>query len=225
MPTSKSPRYKTTQSYRDYVISDGRFIGRFDDMYRDIADPWGCTSAVGSVDNKLLLGMIKEHFNGSTVLDVGCGLGALTEHIYHTVYPSTLYACDTSATAIASARKKASEVKFFVHDLVASPRIPLDQKTVDCIVMSEVIWYILPVLGKVLRGFVDTLSPKGMVFIKQALFPPGVQAYGTDIATTPNDLKEHVIEAGLLLKREQTLILPNGAPTWYCAATLGTAPS
>lgn len=28
------------QKYQDYVIKDGRFVGRFDEMYRHFDDPW-----------------------------------------------------------------------------------------------------------------------------------------------------------------------------------------
>ena len=29
-----------TTDYHDYFIKDGRFIGRFEEMYRDVDDPW-----------------------------------------------------------------------------------------------------------------------------------------------------------------------------------------
>ena len=32
--------------YQDYVIKDGQFIGRFEEMYRDVSDPWHCSSTV-----------------------------------------------------------------------------------------------------------------------------------------------------------------------------------
>ena len=50
----------------------------FEDMYKDIADPWGCSEGVDSLPNRIFLEMI---FHPDTVyeniLDIGCGLGAL----------------------------------------------------------------------------------------------------------------------------------------------------
>ena len=31
---------KLEKSYHDYVIKDGKFIGKFEDMYLDVVDPW-----------------------------------------------------------------------------------------------------------------------------------------------------------------------------------------
>ena len=29
-----------SKDYHDYFIKDGRFIGRFDEMYKNVDDPW-----------------------------------------------------------------------------------------------------------------------------------------------------------------------------------------
>ena len=57
--------------YQDYVIKDGQFVGRFEDMYRDCPDPWHCTEQADSWKNHLLLGAVHSLRGVRDALDVG----------------------------------------------------------------------------------------------------------------------------------------------------------
>ena len=96
--------------YRDYVIRDGVFIGKFEEMYTDITDPWGCVEKVGILKNRLLLELLKEFGHQERVLDVGCGLGSLTARICEITKPKRIDAFDVSKTAIKKARQYQKQI-------------------------------------------------------------------------------------------------------------------
>ena len=72
-------------SQTDYWVDPvtGGHRNDFDEMYRDFNDPWGCRQGVGSLSNHLFLELIflssQNEFN--SFLDLGCGLGHLTNQI------------------------------------------------------------------------------------------------------------------------------------------------
>ncbi|MDA0748501.1 MAG: class I SAM-dependent methyltransferase [bacterium] len=201
---------KAVPCYRDYVIKNGKFIGKFEEMYRDVSDPWGCAEKARSLSNKLLLSLLEEHPEQSRILDVGCGLGALTHLIEKTVSAEEVFACDVSPTAIEKAREAVPDVRFFVHDFSKNPTLEFSDGTFSLIVMAEVVWYILPILGRVCDEFHRLLAPEGRLVIKQSFLPPGQQQYGREIVSTPADLCEFAKEAGLSVDQEILLSLAGG---------------
>lgn len=210
--------------YRDYVIADGRFVGRFEEMYRDVPDPWGCTQHVDTLANRILLELLREVAPSSVVLDVGCGLGALTARVWETIKPTEMHACDVSATAVRAASRAVPAVEFFEHDLVAAPTLPLAPGSVDVIVMAEVVWYILPVLSAVLQGFAALLAPRGALVLKQAFYPPGQQRYGNHIVAAPEDLVRHVEAIGFSIREQIAIDTTDGSLPWLCRCVKVDAP-
>lgn len=188
--------------YRDYVIKDGVFIGKFEEMYRDVPDPWGCLEKVNALSNRLLLAQLQDFAPQSRVLDVGCGLGTLTALIEKCTRPEEVTAFDVSPTALEKARAHAPDVNFFVHNLVENPCLSFPDGHVSLITMAEVIWYILPVLENVLREFSRLLSPSGRLVVKQAFLTPGQQKYGAGTVSKPADLLRFVRQTGLVAERE-----------------------
>ena len=98
---------KPEPCYRDYVIVGGQFIGRFEEMYRDVEDPWGHTAQVDALPNRVLLELLREGNPPRTVLDLGCGLGDLAGRIYQVLRPAKMYACDVSSWTLAFLVKEA----------------------------------------------------------------------------------------------------------------------
>jgi SAM-dependent methyltransferase len=204
--------------YRDYVIVDGQFIGRFDEMYRDVEDPWGCTAHADALPNRVLLALLREGSAPRTVLDVGCGLGVLTGRIYHTCKPAAMHACDVSKTAIAKAKRTLPRVNFFVQDLVIQPILPFATGSVDLIVMAEVVWYILPVLSDVFGEFARLLSSGGPLVLKQCFYPPGEQQYGKESISCSEDLVRYLADAGLVVGWQISIGKQGSSQTWICQA-------
>ena len=70
--SEKTDTEKAILRYQDYVIKDGVFIGKFEEMYRDVPDPWGCVEKAGALPNRLLLSLLSEYSPCVRMLDVGC---------------------------------------------------------------------------------------------------------------------------------------------------------
>lgn len=206
--------------YRDYVIKDGVFIGKFEEMYRDVPDPWGCVEKVNGLSNRLLLSLLHEYAPRDRALDVGCGLGALTELIVKTAQIQEMSACDVSATAIEKAKVTVPGVRFFVHDLAKNSILPFPDGHFSLITMAEVVWYVLPVIQKVCDEFCRLLSPSGRLVIKQAFLPPGQQKYGNEIVAKPADLLQFVRQAGLSVERQILLSESSGEQVCIFSAEL-----
>lgn len=217
--SGESETAKNAPCYRDYVIKDGVFIGKFEEMYRDIPDPWGCLEKVNALSNRLLLAQLQDFAPQSRVLDVGCGLGALTALIQKATQAEDMSACDVSTVAIEKAKAVAPGVHFFVHDLVQNPFLPFPDRSFSLVVMAEVTWYVLPVLLKAYREFRRLLDSTGRLVIKQAFLPHGQQKYGKEIVSKPADLLQFVCQAGMSQEREILLSEANGDQVYILSAT------
>jgi len=185
--------------YQDYVIKDGEFIGAFEQMYQKFEDPWGSVKHVHSLKNDLLLALVSR-VKGEChkVLHAGCGLGALSGRLRQTLSAEAeVWACDISETAVHKARAAHPGVHFFVHDLAEVDRLPEHVPgPVDAVLMAETIWYILPHLEVILKGFHRLIRPGGHLFIQQYFLQPGRQTYGKGRVEKPEDLCRFIVQAG-----------------------------
>ena len=198
-----------SQDYRDYVIKDGRFIGEFEQMYRNIDDPWGTVENVGSLKNNLLLALIA-HINSVHQIDralhAGCALGALTARLKKTLGESSqVWGCDISETAINKATASYPGIDFLVHDLADIQSVSFPKGSLDLIVMAETMWYVLPWLAEIMAYFHALLQPGGHLVLQQYFLPPGQQTYGNEIVSTPEDLLKSVVESGFSIRHQMNL--------------------
>jgi SAM-dependent methyltransferase len=207
------------RSYRNYVIKDGIFVARFDEMYQDVTDPWGCSEQADAFCNQILLALLGSEAPFDRVLDVGCGLGAFTELIRYASRAGSVEAFDISQTAIEKARRRIPEVGFFVHDMVGEPVLPREDRSFSLIVMAEVVWYILPVLAQVLAEFRRLLAPDGMLAIKQSFLRPGEQKYGNEVVASPDDLRMFVEGADLCVTRQVVVTESSREQSYLMSAT------
>ena len=202
--------------YQDYVIKDGQMIGEFDLMYRKFPDPWGCGADSASIQNDLLCTLLKRVADEvNTVLDVGCGLGALTGRIKAVLEPVRVCAIDISETAIEEASGMYPDIDFRVHNLLKDPfhRLP---HNLDIITMAEVCWYIIPDISRVLDGLYELLRLGGHLAIPQHFYHPDEQQYGNEVMTAPNDLIKLLEKSRFQVVREVLIQLtpPNHVFIW-----------
>lgn len=198
-----------SRDYHDYVIKDGRFIGEFDQMYRNVEDPWRCVAEAHSFKNDLLLGAVTHLSPGvRRALDVGCGLGALTRRLKEAARAAEWHACDVSPSAVEKAQAVLPDVRVFVQDLARPAELPFEPASLDLITMAEVMWYILPHLSAVLARFHTLLRPGGQLLMLQYFLKPEDQTYGKQIVAGPHDLLRYLREAGFEIVQEAYL----GAP-------------
>ena len=198
------------QPYQDYVIKDGKLVGRFDELYRRVDDPWYCQTLVRSAANDLLCELLRRHARSPrTVLDIGCGLGALSARIRDAVGPVEMVAVDISAAAIDKARAAYPGIDFHVHDMTTERWSELPAG-LDLITMAELLWYVLPQLESVLAGALAALRRGGRLFVLQHFYDPAEQRYGNDVMTAPADLVALLSGAGFVVDGVETV--PDQAP-------------
>lgn len=182
-----------SKNYHDYVIKDGKFIGKFEEMYQNIEDPWFHGDADAPQYEVILyfFGIIQDNTKKDKpiILDIGCGKGAFTYRLKKKYPESKIIAIDISSTAIWKAKEKYGKmgIDFIVLDILNDE---LPNKKFDIIVISELFWYILHKINRFIIKIHSALDKDGIVIINQTFYGPNKQKYGNEIMTTPEDLKK-----------------------------------
>ena len=187
-----------SRDYHDYFIKDGRFIGRFEEMYQNVDDPWHIEALGRRLDmDAALLLLQSEGRTFSRILDVGCGKGFFTRLILEETGGSIL-ALDVSETAAALARQEVNDerIEFRAFDLGEIEKLARPEGGYDLVVMAQTVWCVLPRLSGILNGFRRLLNEDGRLLISQHFLQPGQQKYGREIISGPEDLIRMVEEAG-----------------------------
>ncbi len=169
--------------YRDYVIKDGRFIGAFDEMYRNCPDPWH-QDALQPMAEDIALLLLGSHRYGR-VLDIGCGKGRFTNRLRSATGTSVI-GLDVAATALRRAQRRYPGNPAFLT--AHATRLPFANESFDLVVTAELLWYVLPGLSKLFAEIDRVLRPDGHYLIIQHFYNPEEQKYGKNIMQTPEDL-------------------------------------
>ncbi len=174
-----------TENYHDYVIRDGRFIGRFDEMYQKFEDPWHQSEQPNKYARMAGI-MHMKNVGVRSVLECGCGLGYYAEWIYREtgIIPKSV---DLSQSAVDRAKKLFPHLDFSVADITRD----LERfRDADCILFAEILWYILPELNDLFAVMRDNFKDK-FLLINQ-VFYKGTQKYGTEYFTGMDELISYV---------------------------------
>jgi SAM-dependent methyltransferase len=184
-----------SQDYHDYVIKDGKFIGQFDDMYKDIKDPWNQTDIknhqLSHARNAAILDIARLNF--SSVAEIGCGLGYYTSFINRTLPHIDIIGIDISETAINKAKEKFPHLNFEVGSIMDIEKYA----KYEVILCSHIMWYILQDIDQwfeLMLNSVDiTPPPPRKYFINiMSFYAPGVQKYGCDYFTTLQEFINYI---------------------------------
>jgi trans-aconitate methyltransferase len=170
-------------SYQDFVIKDGKLVGKFDEMYSLFDDPWEQSIREEYSHEKTLGLSIIEKNKFKNVIELGCGHGHYTNKIKKLSPIST--GVDISQTAIDKAKKIYPECNFIVSDITNKNLY----KNVDCIMMAEITWYVL----EKLKEFKEVISQyKDVMFFHTLVtYPEGVQEYGKEFFTNNNEIMDY----------------------------------
>lgn len=173
------------KTYHDYVIKDGKFIGKFNEMYSEFNDPWTQSTQPNKYSRMAGIVHIK-NFSINTILECGCGLGYYADWIRREtkIIPKSI---DISSVAIEKAKNLFPELDFEVADISTEL---ICYKGYECVMLSEIIWYILPNLKKIFETLENDF--KGKYLIVNQVFYKGTQKYGTDYFTNLNEFIEYV---------------------------------
>jgi 2-polyprenyl-3-methyl-5-hydroxy-6-metoxy-1,4-benzoquinol methylase len=103
----------TSTRHQDYVIRDGKYIGWFEDMYRNTAEvPWHQNETVSAIFSYLTAAILK-HRRIRSLLDVVCGMGYMAERLRQEIAElNRVVGLDIFETAVARATAKFPDIEF-----------------------------------------------------------------------------------------------------------------
>ena len=169
---------KKYSRYQDYVIKNGKFIGEFENMYKDYEDPWNQTSReVHSLEKTIAIDILKSKGHHKP-LEYGCGLGHYTNRLYESL--GNAGGIDISKTAIKKANETYPHINFFHGDVLDFNVI--DKFNPDCLCYVEITWYILDKLNDLKIGLLKNYSGKGFYHSLQT-YNNKEQQYGLNYFT------------------------------------------
>lgn len=173
------------KSYHDYVIKDGKFIGKFDEMYSEFNDPW--TQSAQPNKYSRMAGILHlKNFNIKSVLECGCGLGYYADWIYRET-EITPKSVDISPVAIEKAKSLFPKLDFSVVNICTDLK---NYNGFECVLLSEIVWYILPDLKSVFKTLEHHF--KGKYLLVNQVFYKGTQKYGTEYFTNLDEFIKYV---------------------------------
>lgn len=168
------------ERYQDFVIKNGKFVGRFEEMYRKFDDPWHQSEPDAvelSVGRQAACTAIRR-YQIKSVVEFGCGKGHFA-HMIETLTAAKVCGVDIAPTAIEKAGALFPGTRFEVGEVKNLPRY----RDFDAILFSEVTWYLLPELKKTFELMREHFA--GKYFIHNLVFyPVGVQQYGKEYFTS-----------------------------------------
>ena len=145
--------------YQDFVIKNGKFVGKFEEMYKKFPDPWdllknNCNSH--NLNYQIIYnycGKVKKIRKKKklTTLEIGCGYPQISNNLSKIGFDS--FGTDISKTVIAKSKKKYPKLKnkLFISNF---DNYELYKKiNPDIIILSDITWYILPQLKNFLKWF------------------------------------------------------------------------
>ena len=167
-----------------YVIVDGKFIGKFEEMYQNCDDPWLQDSLLYQ-SNKIVIDILKrDNYQYENVLDIGCGKGNYTNLLYE-ILKCNIDAIDISKTAIQVAQNRYDNINFIADDFLRTNQIKMNY---DLIIVSQVLWYVLENLDSFFQKMKNVASDKAKIIFIQTYYHPDKQEYGNNVMTKVDDI-------------------------------------
>jgi SAM-dependent methyltransferase len=186
--------------YHKYVIKDGELVAKFEEMYRECADPWNQSNVISHDAMRNLISVMlpswcnKASGQSGRVVELGCGAGYFTKLIKDRNPYWDVLGVDISKTAVEIANKHNDRVQHIVLD-VMSPDffdvgiLEIKRFKPDAIIMCQLSWYILPRLTELIEQF-RQLNSK--IIHQLTFYPPGKQTFGLDYFDSPDALRRYL---------------------------------
>lgn len=168
-----------SHKYQDYVIKDGRFVGRFEEMYKRFDDPWHQSERRVSQESYSRWATILHvrRFGITSLVECGAGLGNFT-HLLTEETGARVTGIDISETAVLKARQRYPQLRFEV-DTVANLSRYRDH---EAVLFAEITWYLLDQFDSVLQTLGTEFA--GKYFLHNLVFYKRGQLYGREYFTT-----------------------------------------
>lgn len=171
-------------AYHDYVIKDGQFVGRFEEMYQQVDQPWMQDQQPNPYARQAGILHLKK-FGIQSVLECGSGLGYYAQEIYRQTGIVPL-GIETSSTAVQKASNLFPHLNFVVDTVLNLA----NYRQYEAILFAEITWYVLPDLPKLFAIMAEEFA--GKYFIHNLVFYKGTQQYGTEYFTNLNEFIDYV---------------------------------
>jgi len=175
------------ERYQDYVIKDGRFVGKFEEMYQKFDDPWHQSNIVdvGGGFSRLATIVNIKKFGIKSVVEFGCGFGYYANFISQYT-KARVKGIDISSTAIEKARSLYPSIEFGV-DKIQNIETYTEYESV---LFAEITWYILDDINMIFEKMLKHFS--GKYFLHNLVFYKGQQKYGTEYFTNLKEFIDYV---------------------------------
>ena len=130
------------KNYHDYVIKGSKFIGKFEEMYKNCENPWPEDEYDLEINPVSLytLQLIRKH-GFRKLLTMGSGKGLHANWLKRNVAGLQVEGCEVSLAAVQYSRKHYPDIPVRCIDIKNFNRYEWD---FDVILFREILWYILP---------------------------------------------------------------------------------
>ena len=159
------------------------FQGDFEGYYQNNSDPWDQNSTDSDmseyykVSRLKLLKVIKGIISNHNILEIGCGLGLVTNMLDKELENSLVSGVDISSTAIHKAKAQYSNILFYEGD-IADKQFKSEEQY-DVVILNEMLWYVLEDIDLVINNIYEILNTNGSLIITMAFLND--QQYGKEI--------------------------------------------
>lgn len=157
--------------YHDYVIKDGKLVGKFEEMYQHSNDiPWRQDQQESWIDVRMTLELMHRKNNYQAVIDYGCGLGNYLDILCRRLNIAKGFGFDISETAVLKAGKAFPNYCFKQADLTSSS---VEGFRVDEVhssrlhVIRGTLWYVFPHLNTVVENILGNMTDSDSLLIIQ----------------------------------------------------------
>ena len=186
---------KPSTDYHDYFLKNGKFIGKFEQMYKYSKEiPWHQDEMAYSVISDIDMTILRQ-FKYESICEIGCGLGyfsnRLQKELSFNEEKPTVVGVDLSYTAIKKARNLFPEISFIKGDLLK--KRPLSGKYFKLVIIKEILWYVCHRLTQFLQNVMDMIKDDGFLYVSQS-FPEVDKWMGQEVIDGPETLKEILIQ-------------------------------
>ena len=157
-----------SSKYQDYIFKDGSFVGQFDKMYEESDEiPWCQDKTAFSLAVDLDIAILKKYCkkDSATILDIGCGLGYLTNRIREEIPHKKIMGIDISHRAVDKAKKIFPKIDFMALDLMRASTEEIKKiGQVDFIYIKDVIWYVVDEIDLFMENITKLLNVGGYIY-------------------------------------------------------------
>lgn len=173
------------------MIRDGKFIGKFEEMYQKFDNPWHQIEAADDSYARHATLLSIKNCGIKSVLEVGCGLGCFTNYLHTNIPDLQIVGMDISETAITKAKKRYTDLEFIIGNLREYSQNIVSGGGYDAYLFAEIMWYILNDLDIIIDNISRNCKGK-FVIINQTFYKAGQQKYGRDYFTNLAEMMDYL---------------------------------